>query len=69
MEGYTFLIGVTFIIISGIISGVGSSFEQQRMNFETETKLERTKKHGNSFWFFIIGIIFIIASVFLFLVR
>ncbi|MBM7603041.1 uncharacterized membrane protein YidH (DUF202 family) [Metabacillus crassostreae] len=69
MEGYTFLIGVTFIIFSGIISGIGSSFEQQRMNFETETKLERTKKHSYSFWFFIIGIIFIIASVFLFLVR
>ncbi|WP_226669621.1 DUF5316 family protein [Metabacillus litoralis] len=69
MEGYTFLVGVTFLIIAGIISGVGSSFEQQRMNFETETNAERTKKHKYSFWFFILGIIFIIASVFLFMVR
>ncbi|WP_226670321.1 DUF5316 family protein [Metabacillus litoralis] len=69
MEGYSFLIGVTLIILAGIISGVGSSFEQQRMNFETETYLERTKKHNISFWFFILGMIFVVASVLLFLIR
>ncbi|WP_158638692.1 DUF5316 family protein [Metabacillus litoralis] len=69
MEGYAFLIGVTLIIIAGISSGVGSSYEQQRMNFETETNFERTKKHNFSFWFFISGIIFIIMSVILFLIR